>query len=308
MNIIFAGTPEFSVPTLRALIQSEHTVCAVYTQPDRQTGRGRKIQPSPVKQYALEHNIPVEQPLNFKSEEALETLERYQADLMIVVAYGIILPENVLNTPRLGCINIHASLLPHWRGAAPIQRAILSGDKETGVTLMQMDKGLDTGDMLAKITCPITPYDSSNSLHNSLSTLGADALIELLPLVEKGQTKPMPQPESEVSYAHKLSKQEALIDWSLPAAEVQRAIQGYNPWPVAHTLINEKPLRVWQASITNQPANAPAGQVKTENNVLLVACGDDYLEITELQPINKRRMQASDYLAAHKINDWILGQ
>lgn len=308
MNIIFAGTPEFSVPTLRALIQSEHTVCAVYTQPDRQTGRGRKIQPSPIKQYAMEHNIPVEQPLNFKSPESLETLESYQADLMIVVAYGIILPENVLNTPRLGCINIHASLLPHWRGAAPIQRAILSGDKETGVTLMQMDKGLDTGDMLAKITCPITPYDSSNSLHNSLSTLGADALIELLPLVEKGQTKPIPQPESEVSYAHKLSKQEALIDWSLPAAEVQRAIQGYNPWPVAHTLINEKSLRIWQASITGQPANTPAGQVKTENNVLLVACGDDYLEITELQPINKRRMQASDYLAAHKINDWILGQ
>ncbi len=307
MNIIFAGTPDFSVPALNALIQSKHTVCAVYTQPDRPAGRGRKVQPSSIKQSALEHAIPVEQPLNFKSQESLVTLANYQADLMVVVAYGIILPESVLNTPRLGCINIHASLLPRWRGAAPIQRAILSGDKDTGVTLMQMDKGLDTGDMLAKVTCPITPEDSSSTLHDKLAILGANALINLLPLVESSQTNPVPQPESDVSYAHKLSKQEALIDWNQSAAEVQRAIQGYNPWPVAHTLINEKPLRIWQASITNSPATSPPGQVKTEGSKLFVACNDVYLEVTELQPANKRRMQAYDYLAAHKINEWALG-
>jgi len=307
MKIIFAGTPEFSVPTLQALIESQHDVCAVYTQPDRPAGRGRKIQASPVKQCALEQQITVEQPLNFKEAESLKTLEAFQADLMIVVAYGIILPESVLNMPRFGCINIHASLLPHWRGAAPIQRAILSGDNETGVTLMQMDKGLDTGDMLAKITCPITPYDTSSTLHDTLSTLGSAALIDLLTDIESGNASATPQPTSEVSYAHKLSKQEALIDWNKPASEVQRAIQGYNPWPVAHTLINEKPLRIWQAKTSEEQASCNPGQIKTKVNQLLVACNDFYLEITELQPANKRRMAAADYLAAHQINDLFLG-
>ena len=307
MNIIFAGTPDFSVPTLKALISSEHTVCAVYTQPDRPAGRGRKLQISPIKQSALEANIAVEQPLNFKSAESLETLSSYQPDLMIVVAYGIILPENILNTPRLGCINIHASLLPRWRGAAPIQRAILSGDKETGVTLMQMDKGLDTGDMLSTLICPITPADTSSSLHDTLSTLGASALLDLLPLVENEQLKPVSQSNSDVTYAHKLSKQEALIDWNKPATEVQRAIQGYNPWPVAHTLINEKPLRIWQAKANGERCSNNPGQIKTEKNKLFIACADHYIEVTELQPANKRRMPASDYLAAHQINGLTLG-
>ncbi|MEO1888972.1 MAG: methionyl-tRNA formyltransferase [Cycloclasticus sp.] len=307
MKIIFAGTPDFSIPTLNALIQSEHTVCAVYTQPDRPAGRGRKIQLSPIKQCALEHGIPVEQPLNFKSEESLNTLTDYQADLMIVVAYGIILPVAVLNTPRLGCINIHASLLPQWRGAAPIQRAILSGDKETGVTLMQMDKGLDTGDMLANVYCPITLADNSSTMHDKLATLGAKALIKLLPLVEKGQTSPTPQADSDVSYAHKLSKQEALLDWKQPVVDIQRAIQGYNPWPVAHTLINEKPLRIWQAKITTILSAGKPGEIKTDNGKLFVACNDYYLEITELQPANKRRMNANDYLAGQQINGALLG-
>jgi len=307
MNIIFAGTPQFSVATLEALITSEHTVCAVYTQPDRQAGRGRKIKFSEVKQCALEHNIPVEQPLNFKTEAALETLKNYQADLLIVVAYGIILPLSVLDTPRYGCINIHASLLPRWRGAAPIQRAILSGDEETGVTLMQMDEGLDTGNMLAKVNYTIRPEDNSSSLHDILSTLGAKALIDLLPAVEQQQLKPVTQAESEVTYAHKLSKQEAFIDWNTPAAEVLRSIQGYNPWPVAHTLLNGATLRIWAASPSPSSSTGVAGQIRVDKNKLFVACSDQYIEVTELQAANKRRMTARDYLAAHKIDKLKLG-
>lgn len=307
MKIIFAGTPDFSVPTLNALLQSEHDVCAVYTQPDRPAGRGRKIQASPVKQCALESEIPVQQPLNFSSEESLETLASYQADLMIVVAYGIILPTAALNTPRFGCINIHASLLPYWRGAAPIQRAILSGDSETGVTLMQMDKGLDTGNMLAKATYPITESDTSSVLHDKLSTLGAELLIKLLPDVENARLTPVAQPTTDVSYASKLTKQEALLDWNTPAANIQRAVQGFNPWPVAHTLLRGKPLRIWLSKTTKEPVLTPVGQIKTTKNQLFVACNDYYLEILELQPANKRRMSASDYLSAHPINELILG-
>ncbi|HAI96226.1 MAG: methionyl-tRNA formyltransferase [Cycloclasticus sp.] len=307
MNIIFAGTPDFSVPTLEALISTAHKICAVYTQPDRPAGRGRKIQMSPVKQCALEAQIPVEQPINFKSSEALDTLASYQADLIIVVAYGLLLPEKVLKMPRFGCINIHASLLPRWRGAAPIQRAILSGDKETGVTLMQMDKGLDTGDMLSKQTCHIEPEDTSSSLHDKLAELGARALLNLLPLVETNQLAPVPQSDKEASYAKKLSKEEAFLDWNQPAATIQQAIQGYNPWPVAHTLLEGKPLRIWQAKTTNEPATRDPGQIKIDGNKLFVACKDNFLEIIELQPTNKRRMPANAYLSAHKIDGLTLG-
>lgn len=307
MKIIFAGTPDFSIPTLNALLSSQHQVCAVYTQPDRPAGRGRKIQVSPIKQCALDAKIPIEQPVNFQLDETLEVLANYQADLMVVVAYGIILPSTVLATPRLGCINIHASLLPRWRGAAPIQRAILSSDQETGVTLMQMDKGLDTGDMLLKATCPIESDDTSSSLHNKLSTLGASSLLGLLPLVEKQQLKPIKQAKVGVTYAHKLTKQEARINWNQPARLVQRAIQGYNPWPVAHTLLNGSALRIWQAGVTRQPAQEAPGTIKTIKGQLFVACNDYYVEITELQAANKRRMMASEYLAAHAIDKLILG-
>ena len=307
MNIIFAGTPQFSVAALEALIASEHNVCAVYTQPDRQSGRGRKIKFSEVKQCALEHNIPVEQPLNFKTDDALEVLKNHQADLLVVVAYGIILPTSVLNAPRFGCINIHASLLPRWRGAAPIQRAILSGDAETGITLMQMDEGLDTGDMLAKAHYTISPEDTSSSLHDKLSALGATALIDLLPAVEKRQLQAVAQTDNDVTYAHKLSKQEACIDWSKSATDVLRAIQGYNPWPVAHTLLNDAALRIWHATSAEPCPAGVAGQIKTEKNRLFVACSDNYIEITELQAANKRRMTAGEYLAAHKVNNLKLG-
>ncbi len=307
MKIIFAGTPDFSIPTLNALLSSQHQVCAVYTQPDRPAGRGRKIQVSPIKQRALDAQIPIEQPVNFQLDETLHILANYQADLMVVVAYGIILPPTVLATPRLGCINIHASLLPRWRGAAPIQRAILSSDQETGVTLMQMDKGLDTGDMLLKATCNITSDDTSSSLHDKLSALGANTLLELLPLVEEQQLNPVSQAEIGVTYAHKLTKQEARINWNQPADLIQRAIQGYNPWPVAHTLLKGSALRIWQANVTTQAAQETPGTIKIIRNQLFVACNDYYVEITELQAASKRRMTASEYLAAHAIDKLILG-
>tara|TARA_R110002095_G_scaffold91240_1_gene79600 strand:- start:906 stop:1829 length:924 start_codon:yes stop_codon:yes gene_type:complete len=307
MNIIFAGTPAFSISSLQALIASEHRVCAVYTQPDRPAGRGRKVQIGTVKQLALDNGIPIEQPVNFKSSQVLEKLKHYQADLMVVVAYGIILPIDVLTTPRYGCINIHASLLPRWRGAAPIQRAILTGDNETGVTLMQMDAGLDTGDMLSKSICPIEQDDTSSTLHDKLSLLGAETLIKLLADIERQQLTPKAQPTSGVTYARKLSKQEALIDWHMPAVEVHRAIRGYNPWPVAHTLLNNNSLRIWQSKTTADRTNDEPGSIKADKNQLFVACKDNYLEITELQPANKRRMSAREYLSAHPLNNVVFG-
>tara|TARA_R110002074_G_scaffold145034_2_gene293500 strand:+ start:132330 stop:133253 length:924 start_codon:yes stop_codon:yes gene_type:complete len=307
MNIIFAGTPAFSISSLQALIASEHRVCAVYTQPDRPAGRGRKVQIGAVKQLALDNGIPIEQPVSFKSSQVLERLKHYQADLMVVVAYGIILPIDVLTTPRYGCINIHASLLPRWRGAAPIQRAILTGDNETGVTLMQMDAGLDTGDMLSKSICPIEQDDTSSTLHDKLSLLGAETLIKLLADIERQQLTPKAQPTSGVTYAHKLSKQEALIDWHMPAVEVHRAIRGYNPWPVAHTLLNNNSLRIWQSKTTADRTNDEPGSIKADKNQLFVACKDNYLEITELQPANKRRMSAREYLSAHPLNNVVFG-
>ncbi|MFT6623997.1 MAG: methionyl-tRNA formyltransferase [Cycloclasticus sp.] len=307
MNIIFAGTPAFSISSLQALIASEHRVCAVYTQPDRPAGRGRKVQIGAVKQLALDNGIPIEQPVSFKSSQVLERLKHYQADLMVVVAYGIILPIDVLTTPRYGCINIHASLLPRWRGAAPIQRAILTGDNETGVTLMQMDAGLDTGDMLSKSICPIEQDDTSSTLHDKLSLLGAETLIKLLADIERQQLTPKAQPTSGVTYAHKLSKQEALIDWHMPAVEVHRAIRGYNPWPVAHTLLNNNSLRIWQSKTTADRTNDEPGSIKVDKNQLFVACKDNYLEITELQPANKRRMSAREYLSAHPLNNVVFG-
>ncbi|PHS72953.1 MAG: methionyl-tRNA formyltransferase [Cycloclasticus sp.] len=307
MNIIFAGTPEFSVPALTSLIGSKHKVCAVYTQPDRPAGRGRKVQVSPVKQCALEAGIPIEQPLDFKTADSLNTLTSYEPDLMVVVAYGIILPVKVLDLPTHGCINIHASVLPRWRGAAPIQRAILSGDKETGITLMQMDKGLDTGDILSKVTVTIGSNDTSSTLHDKLSNLGADALMALLNDVEDDQLNPTQQLEADATYAHKLDKQEALLNWNKPSIEIQRTIQGYNPWPVAHTVLNGKSLRIWQAKLSTDRSDASPGHVKASKNQLFVACADKYLEIIELQPANKRRMSTREYLAAHQINGSLLG-
>ena len=231
LNIIFAGTPDFAAVALAALLESEHNVIAVYTQPDRPAGRGRKLKASPVKQLALEHNLPVLQPTSLKGAEEQQQLADFQPDLMVVAAYGLLLPKVVLETPRYGCLNIHASLLPRWRGAAPIQRAILAGDSESGVTIMQMDEGLDTGGMLYKLTTPIDDGDSAQQLHDRLAELGADALLQTLAKLPGG-LEPEPQDEAQATYAKKLDKQEAAIDWTHSARQITRQINAFNPWPV----------------------------------------------------------------------------
>lgn len=302
MRIIFAGTPEFAATNLQALLNAGHDIIAVYTQPDRPAGRGRKLKPSAVKELALKHNIPVFQPLSLKDAEAQQTLNELNADLMIVVAYGLLLPQVVLDMPHLGCINVHASLLPRWRGAAPIQRALLAGDAATGVTLMQMDAGLDTGAMLLKTHCPITSTDTSASLHNKLAEQGGAALLELLPLLAKGEITAETQNEAEATYAAKLTKEEAQLNWQLSAEELDRAVRGYNPRPVAWFKEGEEIIRVWQAEAVAAPDALPENSTKPGTLVevvkdgLIVACGEGWLKITRLQLPGKPQMQVSDLL------------
>jgi methionyl-tRNA formyltransferase len=302
MRIIFAGTPDFAAESLKALLHSGHDICAVYTQPDRPAGRGRKLTPSPVKQVALEHQIPVEQPLNFKDEASLRQLASYQADLMIVVAYGLLLPQAVLDTPRLGCINVHASLLPRWRGAAPIQRAILAGDKETGVGIMKMEAGLDTGPVLLEARCAIKASDNAQSLHDKLAELGAATLLESLADIEQGLQHAVPQDDSQMTYAAKLQKQEAVIDWQQSAVQILRQINAFNPWPVAQTLWRDDTLRIWQAELGNEQNDAAPGTVTAVSKQGIdVATGSGKLRITQLQVPGKRAMQVQDFLNANTI-------
>jgi methionyl-tRNA formyltransferase len=302
MRIIFAGTPDFAAESLKALLHSGHDICAVYTQPDRPAGRGRKLTPSPVKQVALEHQIPVEQPLNFKDEASLRQLASYQADLMIVVAYGLLLPQAVLDTPRLGCINVHASLLPRWRGAAPIQRAILAGDKETGVGIMKMEAGLDTGPVLLEARCAIKASDNAQSLHDKLAELGAATLLESLVDIEQGLQHAVPQDDSQMTYAAKLQKQEAVIDWQQSAVQILRQINAFNPWPVAQTLWRDDTLRIWQAELGNEQNDAAPGTVTAVSKQGIdVATGSGKLRITQLQVPGKRAMQVQDFLNANTI-------
>lgn len=308
LNIIFAGTPEFSVPPLAALLESEHKITAVYTQPDRPAGRGRKLTASPVKELALEQSIPVYQPKNFRDESDLSQLEALSADLMVVVAYGLLLPQRVLDAPRLGCINIHASLLPRWRGAAPIQRSILAGDEETGITIMQMEAGLDTGPMLLKKSCPIGPKDTGGSLHDSLSSLGAKALLEALPGIAAGTLNPEIQDNDLATYASKLAKSEAVIDWTRSADELSRQMRAFNPWPVAQTELNDKVLRIWRAILLEGGDGETPGKVLScSREGIDVATGDGVVRITKLQMPGKRAMGAADFLNAHALDGVILG-
>jgi methionyl-tRNA formyltransferase len=259
LRIIYAGTPDFSVAALQALIDSCHEVVAVYTQPDRPAGRGRGLKASPVKEKALEYDIPVYQPESLRDKQAQAELQGLNADLMVVVAYGLLLPAAVLKIPRLGCINIHASLLPRWRGAAPIQRAILAGDKKTGITIMQMDEGLDTGDMLAVAECEVSADDTGSSLHDKLMILGAETLMSVLPAIAQHTQERVKQNDADACYAIKLNKAEAKINWSQSAEEIQRAIRAYNSWPVAYCTYdkNSKPsgLRLWQAEVIKAMLN-----------------------------------------------------
>jgi len=297
LRILFAGTPDFAASSLQALLDAGHNVIGVYTQPDRPAGRGRKLTPSPVKKVALEHDLPVYQPLNFKLAEDRQQLAALDADLMVVVAYGLLLPQAVLDAPRLGCINVHASLLPRWRGAAPIHRALLAGDSETGVTIMQMDAGLDTGAMLLKKHCPITPTDTSGELHDRLAVIGAAALLESLPAIAGQTIRPEIQDDSLACYAHKLEKAEGEIDWHKPATEIARQIRGLAPWPVAFTTLNGETLRIWYAEASDEQSNAKPGTViGTDKQAITVASGDGAVRLLKIQLPGSKAMDSSAVL------------
>lgn len=304
LRIIFAGTPEFAAEHLKVLLSSRHQVIAVYSQPDRPAGRGKKLSASPVKEVALANDIPVYQPLNFKTEEARAELAALNADIMVVVAYGLILPKTVLATPRLGCINVHASILPRWRGAAPIQRAIEAGDNETGVTIMQMDVGLDTGDMLIKVTCPILETDTGGILHDRLLTIGTPALLEALDQIQNHTIQPIKQDDSQSNYAPKLNKEEAALNWNLPAIELERKVRAFNPFPVAHTKIqgaaDDARIRVWSAKSSSETSNKPLGTItKIDSNGLWIACKEGQLILEILQLPGKKALNVGELLRGH---------
>lgn len=302
-RIVFAGTPEFASAALSALIQAQWPVVAVYTQPDRPAGRGHQLRPSPVKALALAHGIPVEQPESLRNEAAQTRLKALSPDLMIVAAYGLILPPAILNLPVHGCINIHASLLPRWRGAAPIQRAIEAGDRETGITIMQMDQGLDTGPMLLRRTLPIHPEETGGSLHDRLATLGAETLLDILEAYRSNPPRltPEPQDDAEATYAHKLGKDDARIDWRLPAEQLERRIRAFNPWPIGHCLLQGKPIKLWAARVvTSTAAPGPVGEIlAVTSEGIHVRCGTGTLLVERLQLPGGRPLAATDLLNGH---------
>ncbi|MEK0361621.1 methionyl-tRNA formyltransferase [Pseudomonas sp. CBC3] len=282
MRIVFAGTPEFAAQHLQALLDANRQVVAVYTQPDRPAGRGQKLMPSPVKQLALQHGIAVYQPQTLRDPAAQAELAGLQADLMVVVAYGLILPQAVLDMPRLGCINSHASLLPRWRGAAPIQRAVEAGDAESGVTVMQMEAGLDTGPMLLKVSTPITADDTGGSLHDRLAELGSRAVVEAVTALEAGSLKGEVQDDRLATYAHKLNKDEARLDWSRPADELERLIRAFHPWPICHSSLDEAAVKIHAARLGDGQGE-PGQIIGAGKDGLQIACGADSLLITRLQ-------------------------
>ncbi len=297
LRIIFAGTPDFAAQHLQALLDGPHQVVAVYSQPDRPAGRGRKLTPSPVKALALEHAIEVQQPISLKPEAAQEMLASYQADVMVVVAYGLILPQVVLDTPRLGCINVHGSLLPRWRGAAPIQRAILAGDQRSGVTVMQMEAGLDTGPMLLKVETPIAINDSSASLYAKLAVLGCHSLTEALDGLKNSTLTAQVQDETKANYADKLTKAEGAIDWHQSAQQISLQVRGLNPWPVAYSDWQEHRLRIWMAHAIEGHSDEPAGTlVSLDKSGLEVACGNGHLKITQLQWPSGKALNQSELM------------
>lgn len=300
MKIIFAGTPQFAAEALTALMK-EHQIVAVLSQPDRPSGRGMHLTASPVKQLALQHGLKVMQPNTLKTEESQRAIAELDAEVMVVAAYGLILPKAVLQIPRHGCLNIHASLLPRWRGAAPIQRAILAGDSETGITIMQMDEGLDTGDMLLKRPCRIEPDDTAQTLHDKLAGLGAQCILEALHRLESGHLPPERQDEQRATYAAKLSKIEAQLDWHLDAAQLERAIRGYFPFPVATSLFGETPIKILRAHIA-KAKGAPAGTVvAVDKECIQVACGDGTLALEVLQKPGGKALPVAQFLQGFPI-------
>ncbi|MBS4701669.1 methionyl-tRNA formyltransferase [Aeromonas media] len=303
LKLIFAGTPDFAARHLAALLSSDHEVVAVYTQPDKPAGRGQKLTASPVKELALANDLPVYQPASLRNEAAQAELAALGADLMVVVAYGLILPKAVLDTPRLGCLNVHGSLLPRWRGAAPIQRAIWAGDAETGVTIMQMDVGLDTGAMIRKVSCPIAFDETSASLYDKLAELGPQALVDTLNAMAAGETAAEAQDDALANYAQKLSKEEARIDWSMEAVAIERCIRAFNPWPISWFEVAEQTIKVWQAEVIDSDHGQSAGTLlKADKQGIDVATGKGVLRLLTLQPPGKKAMSVPDLLNSRR--DW----
>jgi methionyl-tRNA formyltransferase len=310
-RIIFAGSPEFAVPQLEVLLRSDHEVVAVLTQPDRPSGRGRKLQAGPVKQAAQAANIPVLQPESLRTADVQKQLAALQPDLLVVVAYGLLLPAAVLDMPKLGCINLHASILPRWRGASPIQTAILAGDETTGVCIMQMDAGLDTGAVLASGEIAISPHENSGELHDRLAALGANLLRENLPAIVAAKLPATPQSDEGVSYAPRISKADGLIDWRQAASTIAQQVRAYNPWPVAHTLFNGESLRCWAASIDADGLESdalPGTLLGKHTQCLRVQTGDGVLLLERVQLAGRKQVSAGDFANAHPIDAVVLGQ
>ncbi len=297
LKIIFAGTPEFAVPTLKKLIESEHDIVGVYTQPDRPAGRGQQIQASPVKQVASAHNLPIFQPKTLRDVDVQNQLRELNADVMVVVAYGLILPESVLNIPRLGCVNLHPSLLPRWRGAAPIPRCIEAGDIDTAVTIMQMDKGMDTGPILKQEKIVLTGFETSELLHDQFSVRGAELMLETLHELENKTAIAIPQDNALATHARKIEKKEAVIDWHQPAVVIANKVRAFNSWPVAQTTFSKQVLRIWSAkAIEEKTSLSPGSIIRSEKEAFFVATGDGVLQITSVQLPGKKRMCAADFI------------
>jgi methionyl-tRNA formyltransferase len=309
LRIAFAGTPEFAVPALQALADSPHTLIGVLTQPDRPAGRGRELKASPVKRLATQLGLPVSQPVGLRSAAERTLLEHGDCDLLVVVAYGLLLPPAVLGLPRLGCLNIHASLLPRWRGAAPIQRALLAGDADTGVSIMQMDAGLDTGPLLAQRRMAVAEDTDAGQLQRELATLGAGLLLETIAALEAGRVRAEPQPGDGVTYASKIDKREARIDWRRSASDIARQVRAFNPWPVAETLWRDERLRIWRAQPLPPARAAAAGAAGVPGEVLgldgealQVACGEGVLAVQQLQLAGRRTLAAADFVRGQALH------
>ena len=300
LRIVFAGTPEFAAQHLAGLIENNQHVVGVYTQPDRPAGRGKKLQPSAVKQLAIKYQLPIYQPENFKTSDSIEQLESLRPDLMVVAAYGLILPGKVLDTPKYGCINVHASLLPKWRGAAPIQRAIEAGDSSSGVTIMQMNQGLDTGDMLLKTSCIIDSRDNAADLHDKLIDIGKPVLLKTLELIETGQLHPQPQDDSQATYAHKIQKPEGQLDWSMDAASLDRKIRAFNPFPICYSDLNDLRIKIHQAFVLeSHSTNQPGEIIAATQHGLDVQTGRGALRIKYLQMPGKKVLPVDDILRGY---------
>lgn len=299
MRIIFAGTPDFAAKALIALLDAGYQIVLVLTQPDRPAGRGMKIQIGDVKKAAQAYNISLLQPLSLKSEAMHAQLRSFDADVMVVAAYGLILPEAVLKIPRYGCLNIHASLLPRWRGAAPIQRALLAGDPETGITIMQMDEGLDTGSIMLQHRLSIEPCDTTGTLHDKLANLGAHSIVEALELLRLGKLIAIPQEEAQACYAAKIQKQEAEIDWQLDADQIDRMIRAFNPYPGAYTYFQGNLLKLWQASVTRNASGEAGKIIAIGNDGIVVGCGSGALILEIVQQAGGKKMPVTEFLAGH---------